>query len=482
MAHKNPVFISVWMCYKHFANPFKIFLLMGLFIFGISIFGISNQLLAQCPDAPTGNPSQSFCSASAPTVADLTATGTEIKWYSVSAGGTALLSTTALGNGNHYYATQTVGGCESSTRLDVTVTINSTPLAPSGPASQTFCSGTSPAINNLSITGTAIQWYAAPAGGSPLPLSTPLVNGTHYYASQTVMGCESTLRLDVTVTVNVSPAAPTGSASQTFCSGSSPRVSALSATGTLVRWYAAPSGGSALPVSTLLVNGNHYYAAQTVTGCESISRLDVAVTINATPPAPTGIASQTFCSVSVTTVADLAATGTAIQWYLFSSGGSPLPPATILGSGSHYYASQTVNGCESTSRLDVIAIVNTVPVAPIGFSSQSFCTESLPTVDDLTAIGVGIKWYSAASGGTALAGSTPLTDGTHYFATQTQSGCESIDRFEVTVSVTASPPSPSGASAQFFCQISSPIVADLAATGTAIQWYSSLQQEDHTPR
>jgi len=468
MARRYPAVFSVWMCFK---GTFRTLFLSVFFMFAFSTFG--SDLFAQCPDAPTGIPFQSFCSAASPTVADLTAVGTDINWYSVPSGGTALPTTTVLGNGNHYYATQTVGGCESSTRFDVTVTINSTPLAPSGPALQTFCSGTSPTINNLSVTGTAVQWYDAATGGSLLPLATPLGNGTHYYASQTVSGCESASRLDVTATVNISPIAPTGAAAQTFCSGTSARVSALTATGTAIRWYSAPSGGTALGAATPLVNGNHYYATQTVGGCESVARFDVTVTINATPLAPTGSASQIFCTVTTATVADLTATGTAIRWYLFSSGGSALPTTTVLGSGSHYYASQTVNGCESVLRLDVVATVNSVPVAPIGSSSQSFCNESLPTVADLVATGVGIQWYAAASGGTALPVTTALTDATQYFATQTQSGCESIDRFEVTATVTPSPAPPTGAAAQFFCEILSPAVADLAATGTAIQWYST---------
>jgi hypothetical protein len=468
MARIYPAFFSVWMCFK---GTFKTLLLSVFFTFAISTFG-SNLLLAQCPDAPAGIPFQSFCSAASPTVADLTAIGTDINWYSVASGGTALPATTVLGNGNHYYATQTVGGCESATRFDVTVTINSTPFAPSGPASQTFCDGTLPTVGNLAVTGTAVQWYDAAAGGTLLPPATPLGNGNHYYATQTVSGCESTTRLDVTAIVNISPLAPTGAASQTFCSVPSPRVLALTATGTAIRWYSAPTGGTALGAATLLVNGSHYYATQTVGGCESVTRFDVTVTINATPPAPTGNASQIFCTVTTATVADLTATGTAIRWYLFSSGGIALPTTTVLGSGSHYYATQTVNGCESITRLDVIATVNTVPIAPIGSAAQSFCNESLPTVADLVAIGVGIQWYAAASGGTALPSTTVLTDATQYFATQTQSGCESIDRFEVTTTVTASPAPPSGASAQFFCEISSPTIADLSATGITIQFLS----------
>jgi hypothetical protein len=62
------------------------------------------------PAAPTG----------AATVADLQATGTTVQWYAASSGGIALASTMPLANGTTYYATQTVNGCESLSRLAVT--------------------------------------------------------------------------------------------------------------------------------------------------------------------------------------------------------------------------------------------------------------------------------------------------------------------------------------------------------------------------
>ena len=425
------------------------------------------------PAAPTGSASQSFCSASSPTIADLTATGTAIQWYSTPAGGIPLATTTFLGNGNHYYASQTANGCESTLRFDVTVTVNTTPFEPTGSAAQTFCSGGSPTVADLTATGTAIQWYAASSGGSALVSSTPLVTGNHYYATQTINGCESTSRFDVTVTVNASPSAPTGNASQTFCSGGSPTVADLTATGTAIQWYAASSGGTALATSTSLVNGTHYYASQTVGGCESTSRFDVTVTVNATPPAPTGSAAQSFCSGALPTVADLIATGSSIQWYSFSSGGTALATSTVLGNGTHYYASQTVGGCESTSRFDVTATVNATPIAPIGSAAQSFCSGASPTVAELNATGTAIQWYAASSGGTALPTSTSLVNGNHYFATQTENGCESITRFEVTVTINTTPLAPTGSAAQSFCSDNSPTVADLTATGTAIQWYAA---------
>ena len=75
------------------------------------------------PSAPTAS-AQSFCSSASPTIASLTATGSSIKWYDASTNGNLVASETALSAGN-YYASQTVSGCESTTRTSVEVTINS---------------------------------------------------------------------------------------------------------------------------------------------------------------------------------------------------------------------------------------------------------------------------------------------------------------------------------------------------------------------
>jgi len=135
-------------------------------------------------------------------VSDLAATGENIKWYAAASGGTALLSTDVLPSGTtHYYASQTVNGVESTARLDVTATVDPTPCAPSGTATQTYSAGST--LASLQATGSGIRWYAAESGGTALASSTVLVNGTHYYASQTISCTESATRLDVTA--NVTP-------------------------------------------------------------------------------------------------------------------------------------------------------------------------------------------------------------------------------------------------------------------------------------
>ena len=70
------------------------------------------------PSEPTAS-NQSFNSPAS--VADLVATGTNIKWYLGSSGGTSLLSSTSLTSAT-YYVTQTVNNCESA-RKPISVTI-----------------------------------------------------------------------------------------------------------------------------------------------------------------------------------------------------------------------------------------------------------------------------------------------------------------------------------------------------------------------
>src|SRR5678809_879129 len=123
-----------------------------------------------------------------------------------------------------YYVSQTVSGCESG-RAPVTVTITTTPL-PTATSPQTFCSNTNPTVANLTATGTNLQWYNVPTGGSALAGTTALASGT-YYVSQTVSGCESG-RVPVTVIITTTPL-PTATSPQTFCSNTNPTVANLTA-------------------------------------------------------------------------------------------------------------------------------------------------------------------------------------------------------------------------------------------------------------
>ena len=196
--------------------------------------------------------------------------------------------------------------------------VEPTPSAPTGTATQTFCVIDNPTVADLAATGSSIQWYAHASGGTALLSTEALIDGTSYFASQTVASCESDTRFEVDVDVDDTNA-PGGPANQSFCSIDNPTVADLSAAGTN-NWYAAATGGSPLPLTTPLVDGNHYYATRIQGGCESSTRSDVTVTVTDVP-APTA-SDQTLCAATDSTVADIIATGTNISWFLSSTGGT----------------------------------------------------------------------------------------------------------------------------------------------------------------
>ena len=251
--------------------------------------------------------------------------------------------------------------------------------------------------------------------------------------------------------------APTASA-QTFCNSGT--VADLVATGTAIKWYAAATGGSALDSSVELTSGS-YYASQTINNIESARTLVSVIRNNTAVPTAS---SQTFCNSG--TVANLVATGTDLKWYAAANGGSALASSTVLATGN-YYASQTLNACES-ARTEV-AVVRNNTVAPTA-TSQTFCNSG--TVVDLVATGTDLKWYAAANGGSALASSASLVTG-NYYVSQTVNSCESA-RTEVTVvrNNTAAP----GSESQVFC--SSGTVANLVATGSDLKWYAATTGGD----
>lgn len=108
----------------------------------------------------------------------------------------------------------------------------------------------------------------------------------------------------------------------------------------------------------------------------NINRGIVSATFSLVPvtPPPTGSSNQTVCSGS--TLNQLQVNGTAIQWYANATGGSPLSNATLLANGTTYYASQTVSGQESQTRLAVTVNMISAPTNAPQFVNfpQTICS------------------------------------------------------------------------------------------------------------
>jgi hypothetical protein len=103
-----------------------------------------------------------------------------------------------------------------------------------------------------------------------------------------------------------------------------------------------------------LSTGIYNYRVTDANGCVSSNTTNIPInTQPATPVAPVANA-QSFLVSDNATVANLVivSAGTP-NWYSSASGGTAINSATLLTTGI-YYASQTINGCESQTRLLII--------------------------------------------------------------------------------------------------------------------------------
>lgn len=165
-------------------------------------------------------------------------------------------------------------------------------------------------------------------------------------ATQTYTATACLLTDSVEIIVSTATA-PTGDAQQAFCQNAT--LEDVDVEGEAIIWYDAETDGTVLPVSTSLENNKTYYAAQT-NACGESPRLAITITITIAA-APQGESIQSSCVVDV--LNDIVVTGENITWYDALTNGNILPGTTEAVNETIYYASQTINGCESTNRLAV---------------------------------------------------------------------------------------------------------------------------------
>ncbi|MEM6894828.1 MAG: HYR domain-containing protein, partial [Bacteroidota bacterium] len=381
----------------------------------------------------------------------LTATGSNLLWYTVATGGTgsatAPTPSSASAGTTSYWVSQTNGsGCEGP-RSQIDVVVTALPSAPGVTSPVTYCVGDT--ASQLSATGTNLLWYTSPTGGignatAPTP-STASAGTTSYYVSQTnANGCEGP-RAQIDVTINSRPGAPTVSSPVTYCQNDT--ASALTATGTNLLWYTVSSGGTgsatAPTPSTASVGTTSYYVSQTnANGCEG-PRAQIDVTINAQPAAPGVTSPVNYCVGDATS--QLSATGSNLLWYNVSTGGSgsataPTPSSASAGTTSYWVSQTNGSGCESPrSQIDVV--VTALPSAPGVTSPVVYCEGDAASA--LAATGTNLLWYTVSTGGTGSATpptpSTAAAGTTSYYVSQTNAnGCEG-PRAQIDVTVNALP-------------------------------------------
>lgn len=295
--------------------------------------------------APTGSSTQTLNEGQ--TLANLTVTGTNLKWYSNVGLTTLIPNTTEAVNGTTYYVTQTVGTC-TSTALSITVTVVDPcagVLAPDGESEQELLLGQT--LADLDVEGDNLTWYSDEELTTEIPDTTEAIDGTTYYVTQTVGNCISPA-LDIMVTVTdpcAGTLAPDGENAQELLLGQT--LADLDVDGDNLTWYSDEELTTVIPDTTVAEDGTTYYVTQTIGNCISPA-LDVTVTV--TDPcagimAPEAEENQDFTEGE--TLADLDVTGDNLTWYADEELTQTLPDTTELTDGTTYYVTQTIDTCMS---------------------------------------------------------------------------------------------------------------------------------------
>lgn len=331
----------------------------------------------------------SRCDTGTLTLQATTSIGT-INWYDASTGGNLVgtgnnFTTPSLSATTIYYVEADNNSCISG-RTAVTATVNQQPsIIATTPASR--CGDGQVTLQASSDYGT-VNWYTTSTGGTPLATGTTFVTPvlgatTTYYVEAVNASCVST-RVAVTATLYVMPNI-TSTTPASRCDTGTVTLFAASDSGT-INWYASAIGG------TILATGNSFttpslsvttiYYVDVTNGDCTTSRVAVTASINPTA-APTGISNQTFCAGE--TVDQIVVNGTSIIWYDAATGGNIIPTGTAITTGTTYYASQTLTGCESPTRFAVTMTLGSC------LGNESFNLENLqvypnPVIDKVKVV------------------------------------------------------------------------------------------------
>ncbi|RFM26124.1 hypothetical protein DXN05_21190 [Deminuibacter soli] len=377
--------------------------------------------------------------------------------------------------------------------------------------SVTICSGTTATLNATVSAGAHVEWYAAPVGGTALPgantdgtvFTTPVLTAnTVYYAQavRNVNGCYNPNRVPVTVLINPAPTAPpVVTANVAVCSGQAATLQVANADASVTyNWYTTATGGTPVAADTsvfvtgaLTANATYYVEAVNGTGCFSLTRTAVNVTVNALPVTPVVANNNTvICSGSVTLAISNPDPAVTYNWYNVANGGSIIATGSsfvtpVLTDTTTYYV-EAINASQCSAGARTMVTVNVNPLLPppaVISNAVAVCSGTAASLAvQNPAAGTIYNWYTTATGGTAvLVGEQvttgPLTANATYYveAVSSATGCVSSSRTAVNVTVNALPVSPVLANANVSTCAGSAVTLSIQtpAAGTVYKWYDA---------
>ena len=281
----------------------------------------------------------------------------------------------ALNNGTYSCEiTGSIGGCDNTVSVNVFVGDNLAPI----PDIQNLPIISGDCNTVVSIFPTATDNCSGTITGTTNDPLTYLNSGNYTITWTYDDGNGNTIAQTQDVIIDSVPL-PTTTSPQNFCIQDNATLNDIQITGQNLTWYDAPTGGTVLANNTILQDGT-YYVSQSIDGCES-DRTMVNITVQNTPAAIAN-QNQTFCETENATLNEININGTTIIWYEDPIGNTILDNTTTLADGLTYYATQTVNGCESPQRVAItIQLINTLNANDYATIICDDANDNIETID-----------------------------------------------------------------------------------------------------
>ena len=440
--------------------------------------------------APTADAIQEFCDTA--NVSNLTATGTSIKWYDEASGGTALLGTVSLTDGETYYATQTDAstGCESSVRTLVTAVIYQSPKS-GNPNPVTVCNTNNTVDLFTALDGTQNSggvWQDTDASGALTGNvfdATAVAPGIYLF---TYLVNASSPCIDASTVTSVTVEAPLNAGTNStlnICSnnGTTDLFTLLGSADLGGTWF--PTMVSGTGVFDPLKDAPATYVYSLTNACGVVTS-EVKVSVEQAPNAGAYNAT-TICMIDGS-IDLFPLLGTAAQsggtWSPTLTSGTSIFDPNSDAATTYTYTVLATAPCSPDATAQITVTVNDSPQIVVLNASPNFCLVDVPTVANL-AIAIQstgtVSWYTDATLATTVNTSDALINGEDYYATQTTgSNCESSKSIKITATINnAATPTLKDASLEY-CINDSPTINDLTqniteknATASNVIWYDA---------
>ncbi len=471
------------------------------FTFDVNAIGTCDDVLVTVSiiindtPAPLASSPQEFCDTAS--IADLVTTGTTILWYDAATGGNLLADTTALIDGQIYYATQTdaTTGCESSLRTPVTARVYQSPNSGNPNATPIIACNDASSIDLFTgLDGSQDAggvWQDTDGTGA---LTGNIFDATgisagNYDFTYLVMGTAPCVDASTVITVTIEESLNAGTDSTLdVCNtnGTTDLFTLLGVADAGGTWSPALTSGTGVfdPLVDLL-NGTATYTYTLSNACGSTSS-DVVVTVTQAPNAGTD---NTIIACVINDSVDLftqlgGTPDSGGTWSPALNSGTGIFDPNIDPDGIYIYTVSAVAPCIIDASAQITVTTSDIVAPTINVANPAFCAVDNPTVSDLNtsilATGT-ISWYADAELTTPLSTSDVLDDGEDYYATQTNGfGCESSVSALINTTVNDAP-TPTLINANMeYCINDSPSISDLTLNITEynsslnnIIWYDS---------